>query len=61
MDAEKTLQEKLKEKIEERTERVIQEIEKEFLGGRRCSKCHSLMIHSRLAGYQCPRGCFQGV
>ena len=29
---------------------------REMNSGRRCS-CGSLMIHTRLRGYQCPRGC----
>lgn len=31
------------------------------LPGRRCQKCQSLMMHTRLAGWQCPRGCHVGV
>jgi hypothetical protein len=27
------------------------------LEGRRCPKCQSLMMHTRLGGYRCPRGC----
>jgi predicted Zn-ribbon and HTH transcriptional regulator len=28
-----------------------------LLEGRRCPKCQSLMIHTRLGGYRCNRGC----
>lgn len=29
----------------------------EATGGRRCEKCGAVMIHTRLSGYRCNRGC----
>ena len=29
----------------------------DFLAHRRCPKCQGIMIHTRLAGYRCNRGC----
>jgi hypothetical protein len=36
---------------------LIRDKQSPELDGRRCPKCQSLMTHTRLAGYRCPRGC----
>lgn len=35
----------------------IDELLRDLQTGKRCEVCDSLMIHTRLRGYQCPRGC----
>lgn len=61
------VQDLMKELVDRDSERAKKEAasdpgytpaEKIILGiGRRCPNCNSLMIHTRLAGYRCNRGC----
>jgi tRNA(Ile2) C34 agmatinyltransferase TiaS len=50
------------EEIRRRAARLLEEmdvtgIEERRYGGLRCPKCGGVMMHTRLAGYRCVRGC----
>ena len=56
------VQDLMRELVDRDHARALKEMETDpgqvpELKGRRCPKCQSLMIHTRLGGYRCNRGC----